>query len=288
MRIDKERFQRAAGAFGTAAGLLVLLAMIPQAAYSLFGFDIVADLETEAELGTLIGTQADQLSTAINLFNQTVKLYEEATQTYNQLHSAAQFFHGGLKMNWMTVVQTAVNNETESRGLETVNWSAVLNGHPSFVGPAWTGLTTPVQTGVDFAKIAATPSLMHRLGPVEARDGFGQQCLETLSQYRQNGDTNTPIIQKFFQTVTGEGDDSNSEVEQLNELNVGGVQASNEARAQGQLHACEVQARVLDQVEKREQEARQLNYEAGLESGRQAQIGKLGHMSDTLNHYLPH
>src|SRR5438270_412208 len=129
-----------------AGGILVVLLMVlVQPAEAIFGIgDIVFDPTSYATLGKIFTSDASLLQKTIQTFNQTVKIYTNALQTYQLAMAMSQHFKHAQKASWMTVAQTAANDYTRNSYGETALWPQMMNGRPALAPSAWATATLPV------------------------------------------------------------------------------------------------------------------------------------------------
>jgi hypothetical protein len=231
----------------TVLALAVLTAVFPRPAAAIFGFgDIVFDPSSYATLGKIFTSDASLLTKTIQTYNQTVKIYENGLNLYNQAKYMSLRFSQAQRMNWLTLTHTAVDDFTQNRYGETVNWPAMVNGRPELAAGAWTAATVPVThpSYLSSETPGSSPLLAH-LASVEAQDGSAAKCLSTIAQYRQNANANLAPVLSLADTQVDGSDDTNSQIEQLNLMNAAQAQANNEARGQGAVEACLVEQQVL-------------------------------------------
>ena len=124
---------------GSAVAALVLTGLtvlFPRPAAAIFGFgDIVFDPSSYATLGKIFTSDASLLAKTIQTYNQTVKIYQNGLNLYEQAKYMSLRFAQPQRMSWQTLAQTAVNDFTQNRYGETVNWPAMVNAirnwHPA-------------------------------------------------------------------------------------------------------------------------------------------------------------
>jgi hypothetical protein len=235
---------------GSALAALVLTGLtvlFPRPAAAIFGFgDIVFDPSSYATLGKIFTSDASLLAKTIQTYNETVKIYQNGLNLYNQAKYMSLRFSRARRLSWRTVAQAAVNDYTQNRYGETVNWPAMVNGRPELASGAWTAATVPVtHTSYLSSEIAGSSRLLAHLASVEAQDGSAAKCLSTIAQYRQNAGANAAAFENLAGAQTDSTDDTNSQIEQLNLMNAAQAQAINEARSQGAVEACLVEQQIL-------------------------------------------
>jgi hypothetical protein len=193
----------------------------------------VFDPSSYATLGKIFTSDASLLAKTIQTYNQTVKIYQNGLNLYEQAKYMSLRFAQPQRMSWRTLTQTAVNDFTQNRYGETVNWPVMVNGRPELASGAWTAATVPVtHTSYLSSEIAGSSRLLAHLASVEAQDGSAAKCLSTIAQYRQNAAANAAPVLNLAAAQTDGSDNTNSQIEQLNLMNA----------AQAQLHGFDADA----------------------------------------------
>lgn len=235
------------------AGVLaVLLFVFVQPAKALF-FDIVFDPSSYATLGKIFTSDATLLQKTILTYNETVKIYTNALQSYNLAMAMSQHFSHPQKAAWMTVAQTAANDYTRNAYGETVMWPQMMNGRPALAPAAWANATLPVtHRSYLSGEVPGSSALLAHLASIEAEDGSSTKCLSTIAQYRANAVLNATAAANLQTAQTDDTTATNSSVEQSNLLNAGQAQANNEQRAQGALQSCLVEQQILSNKTQRD------------------------------------
>jgi hypothetical protein len=230
------------------AGVLAaLLLVFVQPARAIFGFgDIVFDPSSYATLGKIFTSDATLLQKTILTYNETVKIYTNALQSYNLAMAMSQHFSHPQKAAWMTVAQTAANDYTRNAYGETVMWPQMMNGRPALAPAAWANATLPVtHRSYLSGEVPGSSALLAHLASIEAQDGSSTKCLSTIAQYRANAALNATAAANLQTAQTDDTTATNSSVEQANLLNAGQGQANNEQRAQGAMQTCLVEQQIL-------------------------------------------
>jgi hypothetical protein len=246
----------------TALAVTGLTVVFPKPAAAIFGFgDIVFDPSSYAVLGKMLTSNASLLAKTIQTYNQTVKIYQNGLNLYEQAKYMSLRFAQAQRMSWQTLTQAAVNDFTQNRYGETVSWPAMMNGRPELASGAWAAATVPVtHTSYLSSEIAGSSRLLAHLASVEAQDGSAAKCLSTIAQYRQNAAANVAPVLNLAAAQTDGSDSTNSQIEQLNLINAAQAQANNEARSQGAVEACLVEQQVLANKVQRDAVAAQLSF----------------------------
>lgn len=252
----------AKGSVVAALVLTGLTVLFPRPAAAIFGFgDIVFDPSSYATLGKIFTSDASLLAKTIQTYNQTVKIYQNGLNLYEQAKYMSLRFAQPQRMGWRTLSQTAVNDFTQNRYGETVNWPVMVNGRPELASGAWTAATVPItHTSYLSSEIAGSSRLLAHLASVEAQDGSAAKCLATIAHYRQNAAVNAAPVLNLAAAQADGSDGTNSQIEQLNLMNAAQAQANNEARSQGAVEACLVEQQVLANKVQRDAVADHLSF----------------------------
>jgi type IV secretion system protein TrbJ len=230
------------------AGVLAaLLLVLVQPARAIFSFgDIVFDPSSYATLGKIFTSDATLLQKTILTYNETVKIYTNALQSYNLAMAMSQHFSHPQKAAWMTVAQTAANDYTRNAYGETVMWPQMINGRPALAPTAWANATLPVtHRSYLSGEVPGSSALLAHLASIEAEDGSSTKCLSTIAQYRANAALKATAAANLQTAQTDDTTATNSSVEQANLLNASQAQANNELRAQGTMQTCLVEQQIL-------------------------------------------
>ena len=246
----------------TALALTGLSILFPRPAAAIFGFgDIVFDPSSYATLGKIFTSDASLLAKTIQTYNETVKVYENGLNLYNQAKYMSLRFSQPQRMAWLTVTQAAVNDFTQNKYGETVNWPAMVNGRPELAARAWAAATVPV-THASYlsSETPGSSRLLAHLASIEAQDGSATKCLSTIAQYRESAAANLAPTLSLSAAQADASDNTNSQIEQLNLMNAAQAQANNEARSQGAVEACLVEQQILANKVQRDAVADQLSF----------------------------
>lgn len=288
--MKKDGFFRS-NAFLAGAILTAVVCIYPPSAKALFGFgDIVFDPSTYATLGEIWKSNDGVLQKATESYTQIVALVQGVEQMHQFEQQMAVRFHQGFRHTLMTGVPSVIANYTKNQTGETAPWQEAVNGKPDLAQAAWKSATLPLSADASDQDLASAPGFerfLPDIATVEEQDGSSVQCLSTLAQYRKSTAENTAALQKFQDTVADESSETNSQIEQMNQINLGNSQALNEQRAQGQLKACEVQQQIIANSYQRNMIVDDLNLQAKVQAERKKGTGNIGNMSETLENYVP-
>lgn len=243
-----------------ASGLALLLFVLVEPAKAIVGWSVVFDPSSYATLGKIFTSDASLLQKTILTYNETVKIYTNALQTYNLAMAMSQHFSHPQKASWMTVAQTAANDYTRSSYGETVLWPQMMNGRPALAPSAWATATLPVtHQSYLSGEVPGSSALLAHLASIEAADGSSTKCLSTIAQYRSNAALNATAAANLQSAQTDDTTTTNSSVEQSNLLNAAQAQANNEQRAQGALQSCLVEQQIIANKAQRDAQADHLS-----------------------------
>lgn len=250
-----------------AGGLVLLLAVQPIRGGLIPGIpDLVFDPSSFATLGTIASSNASMAAKMIEEYNQLIKIYTTNMNMYNQAMFMAQRISHPQRAMWMTLAQQRVNDYTRNQYGETAQWPMMLNGQPSWAGSAWSSSTLSMRANPNLSMetVGSSAALAH-VATVEAIDGSSQKCLATIAQYRASAQANATAYVALQNSQLDDTDGTNSEVQQLNLINASQAQAMNEARSQGEVHACLVEQQVLANKAQRDESVAHMNFVADSE-----------------------
>lgn len=275
--------------FGTAA--LVLALLLPNPAAALFGpGDIVFDPTAYATLGKIWTSDANTLVKITEEVAQLDKIYTNGVQLYNQAVAMAQRISHMNRMSWLTVGITAVDDATQNTYGESANWAALVNGNAALASPAWKNATLAMNSDSgSFLSLEQVGNSGHlaNLASLEATDGSSTKCLSEIAEYRSASVSNSLAIQSLQNADDDDGDDANSEIEQLNLVNGAQAAALHEQQSQGMLHACLVEQQVLSNTWQRNAAAEVINTYGTATLARQSNATEYGDVQDTYYRYIP-
>jgi type IV secretion system protein TrbJ len=240
----------------------VALTALP--AYALFGIpDVVFDPSNYAVLGKILTSDASLLAKTVETYNQTVKIYQTGQSAYMLAQSMAQALTTNRRAIFMTMLQAGVNDFTQDRYGETVNWSAMANGRPELAQQAWTSATIPVtQFPITPTDPRAMSNFQANVATMEILDGSSTKCLQVLGQYRQNLPQTQAAFSALQSAILSADSALNSQIAQLNQMNAGQSQATAEAMAHGALESCLVEQQIVANKVQRDAIAKAMNYQA--------------------------
>lgn len=244
-----------------AAGAVLFVAVKP--AEAIFGLgDITYDPAAVAELTHIWNENISTGAKIVEEYNQLVKIYSAGESLYQNAEFMKQRFSSGTRSGWMTAVQTGAGNYTRNKYGETVLWPQVMNGAPAMAPQAWTNATVAMQQQAAAVSPAIGSPEAASLALVEMIDGASVQCMQNLSQYRQNAIANQQPISFFHMKASDDTDSAGSQIEQMILSNFGMIQNGNELRAQGTIQSCEATQQMLAAKQTRDEIVSSMNYAA--------------------------
>jgi hypothetical protein len=194
-----------------------LLLVVPMLALSQFGIPGVPTLVYDP-------TQAAHVITEIT---RIVQLYNMATQTYNQIAYSAGWTP--VKTPWLGVATPIVLSTTQTVFGETAAWNpAVTTGVG--IPPAWSEATYGINPPPFYAgwPIGAS-SISANIASINVADGMSQAAMQTISNSRSNQPMNDLALSHLETSAQDTTLNTNSEVEQLNQISGSNVLANRQA-----------------------------------------------------------
>ncbi len=248
------------------AGVLFACAATPS--FAIFGLgDIVFDPTNYAELIT------------------------QATTAYS--HYTA-FVHNVEHFNWKQSWQTEKNALEhvpfkdvfgETDGMDT----ALTTNNSAAAQAAWQNSTVQVNSGatVYLASQNSGSASRSQLAMIEASDSTSPACLNAVGPTVQPSPSMPAPSKISKSSQLDTGDDTNSEVQQLNLVNAAQAQQLVEMKQQGLLHACLAQQMAVANMQQRNAAANDLNTWGFFQQQRQMNNANPSGGSSTWTTYLP-
>lgn len=250
-------FQKTLAVGLTGAIALGLLAPITMKA--IFG-GIVFDPSAYATLGHIWKEDISTGAKLIKEYNQLVKIYTTSAQLYAMSVATAQMVSHPQRMAMMAVVPAFMNNATQNRYGETINWPVAMNGRIGFAANSWNQSTLALAPNPYLAaEHLGSSYLLARLASVDATDGASIRCTKILSQYNLNQQQNVGAIQLLKAAGVDISKPMNAMVAQLNVANAGAQQSRMEQLSQGNIQACLAEQQMLSNKRERDAEVENLN-----------------------------
>ena len=190
------------------------------------------------------GSQANltlfqQLTEDYKMAETSLQIYTQSVNTYNTIFNNLKYFNS--KQIWHTAENALLHGSVQNTYGETAGLQAQLNGQSQKSSTVWKIINLAIDsTSSNFwsQQIVGQSQRLSTLAHIEAMDAASSQCLSAVSAYQSSRTGNLAANTALDTTVYDTSDGTNSEVEQLNLLNVSDSQRAEEAHAQGQLHAC--------------------------------------------------
>jgi len=189
----------------------ILLAYVPTTVLAqIFGPTIVFD-------PTVAGRVVTEIA-------QIVKLYNTATQTYNQIAYNAQWFTN--KNRWLGIATQVVNSNTRSIFGETGGWNPAVTAGINIPG-VWSAATYGIHPPPFWSGFpAGASSTSANIASVNVADGMTQAAMLAIANSRRNQPANDLALSNLEATSQDTGHDANSEIQQLNLITSGTVLAN--------------------------------------------------------------
>ena len=189
-----------------------------------------------------------------------LRIYNQSVTTYNTIFNNLKYFNA--KQVWSTAENALSNTSVQNTYGETAGLQSQLNGQSQNAGLVWRIMNLAISgTSPSFwnQQIAGQSDRLATLAHIEAMDAASSQCLAAVSAYQSSRTTNLPANTALNTTIFDTTDATNTEVEQLNLINVSDAQRMQEAHAQGQLHACMAAQAAVENMDKRNQASLTIN-----------------------------
>ncbi len=247
-------------------GSLLLLTATPS--FALFGIgDIVFDPTSYASLVSQLTTLESQ---------------------YNMLKN--NITHFSAKQQWQTALHSLENLNVADMFGESVGLRVSLNSNsPSTSITAWKTATTPMSSNVSTylqGQALGSPQ-MSQLAMVEMSDTISPDCITAVGAYRTARSQSSSATSSLNVSQLDVTDGTNSEVQQLNLLNVAEAQKMSEMQNQGAMQACLASQMAVSNMERRNAAATDLNTAAFVQQQHATNDVSAANESNTWRTYLP-
>ncbi len=213
---------------------------------------LVAQAEQIAQGSQQNLTLTAQLTQDINMAGTAIKMYQQSITTYNTIFNNLKYFNS--KQIWKTAENALMNTSVQNSYGETAGLQAQLNGQSQNASLVWKIMQLAVSgTSPSFwnQEIVGNSQRLTTLAHIEAMDAASSQCLAASGAYQASRTANLQANSALDTSVYDTSDATNSEVEQLNLLNLSDSQRAEEEHAQGQLHACMASQAAVANMEQR-------------------------------------
>lgn len=205
-------------------------------------------------------TLAQQLTQDIQMAGTALKIYNQSITTYNTIFNNLKYFN--TKQIWNTAENALMNTSVENTYGETAGLQAQLNGQSQNASLVWKIMNLAISgTSSSFwsQQIVGQSDRLSTLAHIHAMDAASSQCLAAAGAYQASRTANLQANTALNTSVYDTTDATNSEVEQLNLLNVSNSQRMEEEHAQGQLHACMAAQAAVENMDKRNEASLTIN-----------------------------
>jgi type IV secretion system protein TrbJ len=177
-------------------------------------FNIVSDPVQEAH-------SAQQMIDDINMIHQAIQTYNEVAAVYNQLHVSAKWINN--KNYWLGTATRIVNSNTPDVFGETGTWNGAVNAGINVPG-AYSQATEATNPPPFWSAYPIGQSLIPAmLASIDITDGSTPAAMLSVGNSRNNQPLNDAAIQALEATSQDTSPGTNSEVEQLNQIDSGTV-----------------------------------------------------------------
>ncbi len=179
-------------------------------------------------------------------------MYSQSVTTYNTIANNLKSFSS--KAIWRTLENQLTLANVENKFGETSGLQDQMNGQTQNASMIWKIMNLGVSaTSSSFwsQEIVGNSQKLSTLAHIEAMDAAAAQCLTASGAYNASRANNLAANDSLNTSIYDTSDDTNSEVEQLNLLNISNSQRLEEAHAQGQIHACMAAQAAVENMDKR-------------------------------------
>ncbi len=197
-------------------------------------------------------TLSQQLIQDVQMAGTALKIYQQSITTYNTVFNNLKYFNS--KQIWKTAENALMNTSVQNTYGETAGLQSQLNGQSQNASLVWKIMNLAISgTSSSFwsQQIVGQSDRLSTLAHIEAMDAASSQCLAAAGAYQASRAANMQANSALNTSIYDTTDATNSEVEQLNLLNVSNAQRAEEEHAQGQLHACMAAQAAVENMDKR-------------------------------------
>ena len=205
-------------------------------------------------------TLSQQLIQDIQMAGTALKIYQQSITTYNTIFNNLKYFN--TKQIWHTAENALMNTSVQNTYGETAGLQSQLNGQSQNSNLVWKIMNLAISgTSSSFwsQQVVGQSDRLATLAHIEAMDAASSQCLAAAGAYQASRAANIQANNALNASVYDATDGTNSEVEQLNLMNVSNSQRAEEEHAQGQLHACMAAQAAVSNMDKRNEASLTIN-----------------------------
>ena len=197
-------------------------------------------------------TLSQQLVQDIQIAGTALKIFNQSVTTYNTIYN--NLIHFNSKQIWKTAEQALLASSVQNTYGETSGLQAQLNGQSQNASAVWKIMNLALNgTSSSFwaNQVVGASDRLSALAHIEAMDAASTQCLGAVGAYNASRTTNLPANNALNASIYDSTTFTNSELEQLNLINISDSQRMEEAHAQGQLQACLAAQAAVNDMDKR-------------------------------------
>ena len=205
-------------------------------------------------------TRQQQLMQDLKVVAQTLSIYNQEVTTYKTIYN--NLLHFNSKQIWKTAENALMAMSVQNTYGETSGLQAQLNGQTQNPSMVWKIMNLALNgTSSSFwaQQTAGASERLSTLAHIEAMDAASTTCLGAVGSYNAGRTTNLAANNALGTSQYDVTTSTNSELEQLNLLNVSNAQRMQEEHAQGQIHACMAAQAAVANMDKRNAESQTLN-----------------------------
>ncbi len=197
-------------------------------------------------------TLVQQLSQDVQIAATALKTYNQSVTTYTTIFNNLKYFNS--KQIWQSVENQLTLTNVANKYGETAGLQSQLSGQSQNASLVWKIMNLAISgtsSGFWSQEVVGNSQRLSTLAHIEAMDAASSQCLAASGAYQASRAANLAANRALNSSVYDTTDATNSEVEQLNLLNVSNSQRAVEEHAQGQIHACMAAQAAVSNMEKR-------------------------------------
>ncbi len=196
-----------------------------------------------------------------------------------------------FKTQWQTALNSMKNVQVTNRYGETNGMTTALGQNSTTAATmAWSNSSEALSSNTNTylaGESAGNSAKLSQLAIVETSDTISPDCLNAVGSYRAARAASASANASLQANQLDGSSGTNSEVQQLNLVNVSQAQQLNEQQAQGALHTCIAQQMMVQNMQQRNAMAHDLNLAANVQAQRTA--NPTGYVNSTAAYtdYLP-
>jgi hypothetical protein len=214
---------------------------------------------------------------------QIVKLYNTATETYNQIAYNATWFTN--KSRWLGIATQVVNSNTRSIFGETGGWNAAVTAGVNIPG-VWNTATYGIHPPPFYAGFPpGASSTSANIASVNVADGTTEAAMLAIANSRSNQPANDQALSNLESISQDTDREANSEVQQLNLLTSGTVLANRQQENANALLTTIAEQQILTNKVQRDALADNLNVMAAADNYTASEATQWGGSAATIAGY---